>query len=114
MSRKKRKVHRADKSYDAHHILFYRKEWGKGYKQLLRRSFLYRIPIGVHHQLHATVRQVPPLDEAEAKLLWDEYQKLDRQLDIYEALEWLMENSPNADFGMAIMAQYGFLRNFMG
>ena len=114
MSRKKRKVHRSNSGYDSHHILFYRKEWSKGCKMLLRRSFVYRIPIGVHQQLHATVAQVPPLSEEEAKDLWQRYQELGHGLDLYEAYEWLMLNAPNSDFSTAIMAQYGFLRNFMG
>ena len=114
MSRKKRKVHRGKSGYDSHHILFYRKEWGKGCKQLLRRSFVYEIPIEVHQALHAAVGQVPPLDEDEARLLWDRFKQLDRPLGLYEAFEWLMQNSPNAEFSMAIMAQYGFLRNYMG
>ena len=114
MSRKKRKTHKVNHGYDSHHILFYRKEWSKGCKLLLRRSFVYQIPIGVHQQLHATVSQVPPLDENEARLLWQRFKELDARLDIFEALEWLMANSPNADFGAAIKAQYDFLRDTIG
>ena len=114
MSRKKQRIHKAESGYDSHHILFYRKEWDKGCKQLLRRAFVYQIPIEVHQQLHATVGHVPPLEEDEARFLWERYKELDHRLNIYEAFEWLMMNSPNAGFSMAIMAQYGFLRNFMG
>lgn len=114
MSRKKRKTKKPNSGYDSHHILFYRREWDRGFNLLLRRSFIYQIPIEVHHQLHATVGKVPPLEENEARLLWQQFKQLDHPLDMFEALEWLMANSPNAEFSIAIMAQYGFLRNFMG
>lgn len=113
MSRKKAK-HRVDSGYSSHHILFFRSNWNKGVRQLLRREFVYEIPNEIHQQLHATVGNVPPLDDDEARFLWQRYKELDRTLDIYEAYEWLMQNSPNSGFAMAIMAQYGFLRNFMG
>lgn len=113
MSRKKRRTHKAD-SYSSHHILFARTEWNKGFKQMLRREFVYQIPDEVHRQLHQTVGRVPPLDEDEARFLWQRYKELGHDLNIFEAFEWLMKNSPNSSFAMAIMAQYGFLRNFMG
>ena len=113
MSRKKQRKPKAD-NYSSHHILFARTEWNKGFKQMLRKEFIYQIPDEVHRDLHHTVGKVPPLDEDEARFLWERYKELDHELDIFEAFEWLMQNSPNAGFAMAIMAQYGFLRNFMG
>lgn len=114
MSRKKRKANKAKSGYDSHHILFYRREWSKGFKQLLRRSFVYEIPIEVHQELHAMIAQVPPLEEYQAEFLWRRYKELGRELDLFEAYEWLILNSPNIEFGTSIMAQYGFLRNKMG
>lgn len=114
MSRSKRKIHSAETGYDSHHILFYRREWDGNFKQLLRRAFVYQIPIGVHQQLHATVQKVPPLKENEARFLWNRLKQESHRLDIFEALEWLMRNSPNAEFYEAIRAQHDFLRDTIG
>jgi hypothetical protein len=35
-------------------------------------------------------------------------------MDIFEALDWLQQHAPNAEFAIAIMAQAGFLQNNMG
>jgi hypothetical protein len=109
----KRKRNKTQTGYDTHHILFYRKEWSKGYKQKLRRCFAYEIPIEIHQELHKKVEAVPALEEAQAKELWILYQK-EGDMELDEALRWLMLNSPSADFSIAIMAQWGFLRNNLG
>ena len=115
MSRRKKKTHRRTPSgWDAHHILHYRRLWDKGFKQLLRRSFVYRIPIEVHQELHATVGPVPPLSEEEARWLWAEFKAVDHDMSLFEALEWLQLHAPNSEFAMAMMAQSGFLQNHLG
>lgn len=116
MSRKKQKKRsrKCLSGHDSHHILHYRRNWSKGFKQQLRRSFIYDLPITVHQELHAIVPPVPPLDEEEARWLWTQFKAVDHDMSLFEALEWLQLHAPNAEFAMAIMAQYGFLRNKMG
>lgn len=115
MSRKKKKVRRRTPSgWDSHHLLWTRRTWDRGYKLLLRRSFIYEIPIVVHQELHANVEPMPPLDETEAKMLWDLYKQTDQDMSLFQALAWLQLHAPNAEFAMAIMAQYGFLSNHLG
>lgn len=96
--------------YSAHHILFYRRVWNKGYAHKLRKLFVYDIPDDVHRRLHETVGPVPRLTEPEARDLYVAYKKNGR-LPLKEALLWLVDNSPNADFSTAILAQFGFLQN---
>ena len=111
--RRKKKAHRVPSGYDRHHILFYRKEWDSGYKLKLRRCLVYEIPISIHQELHQVVRAVPALEEDQAKELWIRFQN-ESELSLFEALEWLMRYSPSAEFSIAIMAQFGFLRNKLG
>lgn len=113
MSRKKRKKHRAH-GRDKHHLLFYRAEWNKGYALLLRRVFVYEIPIPVHQDLHTVAGNVPVLNDADARWLWQEYKKLDHELDLFEALEWLQLNAPNLEFAAAIAVQREFLQQNLG
>lgn len=109
--RKQRKRTVAPSGYDKHHLLFYRKLWDKGYKQLLRRAFVYELPITVHQQLHAVVGAIPPLDEREAQELWSNYNyTAKRGMSLYEALDWLIANSPNDEFRHAMIEQYAFIR----
>lgn len=116
MSRRKKKRSRKRHlgGYDRHHILHYRRYWGKGYKQLLRKEFVYSLPIPVHQELHATVGPVPPLDEDEARWLWIQFKAVDHEMSLFEALEWLQLYAPNSEFAIAIMAQAGFLHNHLG
>lgn len=115
MSRKKKKLRRRTPSgYDSHHLLWTRRTWDRGYKLLLRRAFIYEIPIVVHQELHASIEPMPPLDETEAKMLWDLYKQTDQDMSLFQALAWLQLHAPNAEFAMAIMAQYGFLSNRLG
>lgn len=111
MSKKRKRKRYRPNGCDKHHLLFYRSEWNKGYNLLLRRAFIYEIPITVHQALHSSVGKVPPLDEQEGKMLWELYKQLDHELSLFEALDWLQLNAPNAEFAMAIMAQRGFLKN---
>lgn len=108
-NRRKKKAKRVASGYDRHHILFYRKEWSKCHALKLRRCFVYEIPIAIHQELHSAVGAVPVLDELDARELWILYQKLDRELSLFEALEWLILNSPNEEFAKAIQAQFDFL-----
>lgn len=115
MSRaKKKRKRRTPSGHDSHHLLFVRRAWDRGYKLLLRRSFIYEIPIAVHQALHAAIEPMPPLTEDEARELWAEFKLVDYDMDIFEALDWLQQHAPNAEFAMAIMAQAGFLQNNMG
>lgn len=112
--RRKRKARRVPSGHDRHHILFYRKEWSKGYAMKLRGCFVYEVPIAIHQELHARVEAVPVLSEADAERLWILFQGLDRELSLFEALAWLIQYSPDEGFGSAIMAQLQFLQNEMG
>lgn len=114
MSKKRKRKRSTPYGHDKHHILFYRSEWNKGYALLLRRAFVYDIPVAVHQELHSTVGKVPVLDNDEAKALWEQYKLLDHELDLFEALRWLQLNAPTSEFAIAIMAQRGFLTNKMG
>lgn len=110
----RRKQHKRPKvGHNTHHILHYRRWWSKGYRQLLRKSFVYELPIPVHEALHNTVGPVPPLGEDEAKQLWIMYCEVKHEMDLFEALAWLQLHAPNSEFAIAIMAQYGFLLNNM-
>ena len=110
MSRRKKKP-KPSHGHDLHHLLFTRKNWDKGYKLLLRRAFVYELPLGVHQKLHATVRPVPPIEEDEAKRIWEDFKQVDYEMNIFEALEWLRLHSPNSAFAIAMIEQQGFLQN---
>lgn len=76
---------------------------------------MYELPVDVHEKLHGVVGPVPPLDEDDAKWLWGLYnQEGSPEMSLFEALDWLMINAPNSEFAIAIMSQYGFLRNHLG
>lgn len=109
--RKKKKARRIPSGYDRHHLLFYKREWFKYYAQKLRRCFVYEIPIAIHQELHSEVGAVPVLDEEDARELWIRFQAEDGEMSILEACEWLIANSPSAEFSAAIMAQMEFLQN---
>lgn len=98
--------------YSAHHCLFYRRHWNKGYAHKLRRIFVYEIPDDVHRKLHEVVGPVPVLTECEARELFVAY-KRNGDLEIIPALEWLAENAPNSEFRTAIQAQLGFLCTYL-
>ena len=109
MRRKKKARHRAPSGWDSHHIIFTRRDHDRGYKLLLRRSFIYEIPIAVHQELHANVEPVPPLSEDEARALWVELQRVDYEMELFEALEWLVAHAPNSAFKQSIAEQQRFL-----
>lgn len=115
MSKKnQRKQRRSRRSgYNTHHILHYRRWWDKGFKQQLRRAFIYELPVDVHEKLHGAVGPVPPLDEDDARWLWGEFKRVDHEMELFEALAWLQMHAPTSDFAIAIMAQYGFLSNHL-
>ena len=112
MSRKKqRRRTKAAPGYDKHHLLYYRRNWDIGYKQLLRRAFVYELPVEVHKKIHILATGIPPLSEQEAQELWIEYNNnTKREMGLYEALDWLVANSPNDDFRNAIMTEYAVIR----
>lgn len=111
--RRKKKARRVQTGFDRHHILFYRKEWSKTHALKLRRCFVYELPIAVHQELHAVVGAVPVLDELDARELWIQFQRLDRELSLFEALEWLILYSPSAEFREAIQEQFDFLQDHL-
>ena len=112
MSRKKQRAkHRPQFGHDSHHLLFCRRLWDVGYKQMLRRAFIYELPLEVHQALHQAVRPVPPLDEEDAKWLWHQYVAEHRNMELFEALDWLRLHAPNSEFAIAIIEQQGFLQN---
>lgn len=115
MSKKKKKARRrAPSGYDSHHLLWTRRTWDRGFKLLLRRSFIYEIPIVVHQELHSVIEPIPPLSEDEARGLWIEFKAVGHEMSLFEALEWLQLHAPNSEFAMAMMAQAGFLHNHLG
>lgn len=107
--RRKKKKRRAPSGWDSHHLLFVRRAWDRGYKLLLRRAFIYELPIAVHQELHANIEPIPPLDEDEARILWMELNSEGCEMDIFEAMEWLIAHAPNSEFEEAIAAQQRFL-----
>ena len=115
MSKMRKKRNRSIQAgCDRHHVLFYRKEWDKGYRQKLRRCFVYEMPVGVHQKLHKEIGAVPALSEAEARELWVQFQSYDSEMSLWEALEWLISYSPSAEFSDSIKKQYAFLRCELG
>ena len=109
--RKQRKRAKVSAGYDRHHLLYYRREWDCGYKQLLRRAFVYEIPIEAHKKIHILAPGIPALNEDEAQQLWRAYNaNAGREMSLYAAMEWLIANSPNDDFKHALMAEYAVIR----
>lgn len=96
----------------AHHVLFYRRCWNKGYSHRLRRLFVFEISDDVHKKLHEVVGAVPVLEEYQARELYIEYRKLDHKPELEEALKWLVLHAPTTEFAMAIMAQLCFIQNY--
>lgn len=96
-------------NYSKHHLLWTRHDWNKGYAHKLRRVFAYNIPDEVHRGLHRAVAPVPPITESQARELYVEYKKLP-DLGMFDALEWLIENSPTSEFCIAMMSQSLYLR----
>lgn len=112
MSRKEKKRKRArGHGNDSHHLLWTRHNWERNCRLLLRRSFVYEIPIPTHRQLHKEVEPIPPLSDMEARELWIRLKAVNHNIGIFEALEWLIANAPNDDFAEAMLAQQQFLLN---
>lgn len=114
MSRKRKSKHGSTRyGYDKHHLLFYRSEWNKGCRMLLRRAFVYEIPVVVHRELHRVVKPVPPLMEWEARKLWHDLKDFGYEMNIFEAYRWLIEFSPNDEFRNAITEQFEFIKEHL-
>ena len=90
----------------AHHLLWTRHTWNKGYAQKLRRKLVFKIPDDVHKELHRVVAPIPPILEFEARKLYVSYE----DMDLFETLDWLVENAPDEGFATAMAAQALFLR----
>lgn len=84
--------------YSAHHVLFYRKRFNKGYAHRLRKAFVYEIPDDMHIKLHQIVGPAPEISDDEARNLYIEYKRLDHEL--------------SSEFAIAMMAQLGFVQNY--
>ena len=110
MSRKEKKRRRAHNyGTDSHHLLWTRHTWERNCRLLLRRSFVYEIPIPTHRLLHKEVEPIQPLSDMEARELWIRLKAVNHNMGIFEALEWLIANAPNDDFAEAMLAQQQFL-----
>lgn len=110
MSRKRKGKHNARTGCDKHHILFYRSEWNRGCCLLLRRAFVFEIPVETHKALHAELPPVPPLTDYEARQLWHSYREFNLEMSLFEAYRWLIKYSPNDEFKEAISNQYEFMK----
>lgn len=111
MSKKRRRKRVKVTECDRHHLLYYRRDWETGYKGMLRRAFVYRIPKEAHKQLHTLAPGIPPLNEVEAKELWARYKALEgSRMGLYEAFEWLADNTTNDEFKSAITTEYAVIR----
>ena len=108
---KRRPKNKPSHGHDRHHILWPRTRFNKGFNQLLRRYFVYELPMNVHQQLHATVRPVPVLDEEDARRMWEELKEIDHDMELMEALVWLRNHAPDSEFAIAMIEQQGFLQN---
>lgn len=111
MSKRKKTKHRKPNGKNLHHILYYRRNWDTGIKALIRRSFIYLIPIDVHDELHKACGPVPPIDEYEAKIMWEQLRLVNHEMKLFEGLSWLIDHAPNKEFKKAIEAQKKFLRD---
>ena len=109
--KKPRRVKSCPTGRDRHHIIFTRRDHERGYNGLLRKYFIYSIPIKVHRALHQAVEPVPVLPESDAKRMWEELQQINDHLSLFKGLKWLRLHAPNSEFAMAIMAQEAFLRD---
>lgn len=92
-----------------HHLLFIRKDFNKGYAHKLRRVLVYEIPDDIHVDLHNSIPPVPPITEWQARTLYMEYSKQDIH-DVFDALEWLIDNAPSEEFRIAMINQALYLR----
>lgn len=96
---------------NSHHLLFCRTDWNTGYAKLLRESFIYKIPIGVHDELHHTVLQSvhKPSDEL-LKTTWEILQESPQvaSYGILRALVWLYVYTPDTEFRKDIQKQIDF------
>lgn len=114
MSKRKKIKRKRVSGNNLHHVLYYRRNWDRGFKALLRKSFIYSIPISVHDELHKECGPVPPIEEYEAKVLWEQFKLVNHDMRLFEGLGWLVDHAPNEDFKEAILAQKNFLRSNLG
>ena len=121
MKRKKRRHGRKPRQHriitrgyhsNIHHLLFQERHWDSGYARLLRNVFTFRIDEWTHNMLHNTIlRDVPRPPEKILKVAWEDYSK-DKEtvdnLNILQALSWLMVHIDDIECRRALAKQYCF------
>lgn len=110
---RKRTHHVPANAVDRHHCLFIGKRWeASRYGSLLRRNFIYYVPVVLHRQLHnEIVHDVPMPSEDLLRDAWLKYQEEKAVVDEYSitrALAWLYANIPDPEFRSAIQLQIDF------
>ena len=96
---------------DRHHLLFWKRNWSKGYAKLMRMAFVRYVPVVYHRELHAHLRTVPVPDNALLKVAWEKYQANKLEIDSYDAARaaaWLYVNIPDEQFREAMQFQLDF------
>ncbi len=111
MSKKRKKATIAGQN--RHHLLFQGRHWNAGMAKALRAAFVYRIDEKVHKELHDHVLNDVPKPPPEAlKTLYMAFLEQNReiiQLDIINAIEWLIGHCDDAAFQSAMARQRDFL-----
>lgn len=97
---------------NVHHLLFQRRHWDSGYGKLLRNVFTFKVDEWTHNLLHHTVIQdVPRPPEKLLKAAWEDYTNEKETVDnmnILQALSWLMTHIEDDDCRKALATQYCF------
>lgn len=110
MSKRKKLKRKRVNGKNLHHVIYYRRWHDRGFNALLRKSFIYPLPIYIHDELHKECGPVPIIDEYEARVMWEQFKLVDHEMRLFEGLGWLIDHAPNKEFKDAIEAQRRFLR----
>lgn len=96
---------------NSHHLLYMGRDWQDGYAKKLRDRFVYKIPVGIHDELHHDVLQAVhrPSDEV-LRQTWEILQKCPQAASygILRALAWLYVYTPDPEFRADIQKQIDF------
>lgn len=96
---------------DRHHICFQKRHWNKGYARPICMAFVRYVPVTLHRELHARLKNVPVPDGALLKEAWEKYQANKIEIDSYDvarAAAWLYVNIPDVEFRKAMQFQVDF------